>query len=211
MSLKMEHWRRPDRGALFVITGASGTGKTTLVKEALQIIPDLSYSVSATTRAPRVGEVEGRDYHFVDHARFEEMINDQAFLEWAEVYGNRYGTPRAPVVSAMESGRSILLEIDAKGAAQVRQAMPEAVSVFVLPPSMAALETRLRGRSTDSEETIRRRLDEAREQLERCEEFDYLVINDDLTCAHDHFQAVLVAELLRTRRQTSLSRRYTPE
>ena len=158
MSLNTRGWRRPDRGALFVVTGASGTGKTTLVKEALRTLPDLGFSVSMTTRAPRRGEVAGRDYHFVEPEQFARLVAQEAFLEWAEVYGNRYGTPRAPVEQALSEGRSILLEIDAQGAAQVRAAMPEAVSVFVLPPSMAALEQRLRGRQTDTEEIIARRL-----------------------------------------------------
>lgn len=210
MSLNTRHWRRPDRGALFVVTGASGTGKTTLVKEALRTFPDLGFSVSMTTRPPRRGEVEGRDYHFVDPGQFQALIAQDAFLEWAEVYGNRYGTPRAPVEQALADGRSILLEIDAQGAAQVRIAMPEAVSLFVLPPSFAVLEQRLRGRQTDSEEIIARRLRDAQQQLERCGEFDYLVVNDDLSCAHDHFQAVLAAELLRCSRHSSLVASFVP-
>jgi guanylate kinase len=204
MSLNTRRWRRPDRGALFVVTGASGTGKTTLVKEALRILPDMGFSVSMTTRAPRRGEVHGQDYHFVDPEHFTRLVGQSAFLEWAEVYGNRYGTPRAPVEQALDEGRSILLEIDAQGAAQVRAAMPEAVCVFVLPPSVVALEQRLRGRQTDSEEIIARRLRDARQQLERCGEFDYLVVNDDLSAAHDQFQAVLAAELLRRSRHPSL-------
>lgn len=204
MSLDLSAWPRPDRGALFVVTGASGTGKTTLVKEALRVVPDLGFSVSATTRGMRTGEVDGQDYHFVTHERFAELVETGDMLEYAEVYGNRYGTPRRPVVEALESGRSILLEIDWQGAAQVRERMPEAVTIFVLPPSIGAIEQRLRGRQTDSDEVIARRVNEARLQLEHVGEFDYLVVNDDLASAHDQFQAVLVAELRRGSRQPSL-------
>lgn len=209
MSLNLTRFARPDRGALFVVTGASGTGKTTLVKEALATIPDLSFSVSATTRAPRVGEVDGRDYHFVSQDRYAEMVEAGAFLEWAEVYGNRYGTLREPVEAALARGESILLEIDAQGAAQVRAAMPEAVFIFILPPSIETIEARLRGRSTDSEEIIQRRLADARLQLSRCGEFEYLLVNDDLDSGYDQLQAILIAELLRARRRASLVSQFT--
>lgn len=208
MALDLSTWTRPDRGALFVVTGASGTGKTTLVKKALQIVPELGFSVSATTRAPRTGEEDGKDYHFVTHARFAELVETGDMLEHAEVYGNRYGTPRQPVVDQLEAGRSIILEIDYQGAQQVRAAMPEAISLFVLPPSIDALEARLRRRATDSEEVIQRRLTDARLQIEHCGEFDYLVVNDDLSSAHDQFQAVMVAELRRRARLDSLVRRF---
>jgi guanylate kinase len=209
MSLDLSAWQRPDRGALFVVTGASGTGKTTLVHEALRVIPEMAWSVSATTRPPRAGEVDGVDYHFVEPAMFDALVADDELLEWAEVYGNRYGTPRAPVVEALARGRSILLEIDAQGAAQVRQAMPEAVTIFVLPPSLDTIEARLRARKTDSEAVIARRLADARLQLERCGDFDYLVENHVLSSAHDQFQAVLVAELLRRGRRSSLAARFS--
>jgi guanylate kinase len=208
MTLDLTTWTVPDRGALFVVTGASGTGKTTLVKKALQAIPDLTFSVSATTRPMRHGETDGVDYHFVTQDSFDEMLATGGMLEWAEVYGNRYGTPRAAVDSALSEGRSILLEIDFQGARQVRTAMPEAVGVFVLPPSIQTIETRLRGRQTDSDEVIARRVKEARHQLERCGEFDYLVVNDDLASAHDQFQAVLVSELRRRGRHDSLVARF---
>jgi guanylate kinase len=208
MALDLSTWTRPDRGALFVITGASGTGKTTLVKKALQVIPELGFSVSATTRPERVGEKDGEDYHFVDQERFSELVDSGQMLEWAEVYGNRYGTPRAPVDAALAAGRSILLEIDQQGARQVRAAMADAISIFVLPPSFDALERRLRRRATDSEAVIDRRLSEARLQIEHCGEFDYLVVNDDLSSAHDQFQAVIVAELRRRSRLDSLVQRF---
>lgn len=209
MPLDLRAWTRPDRGALFVVTGASGTGKTTLVKEALGVIPDLGFSVSATTRAPRRGELDGQDYHFVDPERFQGLVDNGDMLEWAEVYGNRYGTPRAPVEATLAAGRSILLEIDYQGAQQVKEAMPEAVSVFVLPPSIAAIEARLRGRSTDSEEIIQRRIADARIQLQRVADFDFVVVNDLLTAAHDRFQAVLIAELCRRWRHKALVKRFS--
>ena len=208
MSLNLTRFPRPDRGALFVVTGASGTGKTTLVKEALATVPLLSFSVSATTRAPRVGEVDGRDYLFVSQDRFSEMVEEGAFLEWAEVYGNRYGTPRAPVEAALSRGESILLEIDAQGAEQVRASMPEAISIFILPPSVQIIEDRLRGRSTDSEEIIQRRLADARLQLSECGAFEYVLVNDDLHSGYDQLQAILVAELLRTTRRQSLVQQF---
>jgi guanylate kinase len=208
MSLVLRAWPRPDRGALFVVSGASGTGKTTLVREALRRMPGLGFSVSATTRAPRAGEVEGRDYHFVDAATFQGMVDGGALLEWAQVYGNRYGTPRQPVTDAIERGDSILLDIDVQGARQVRAAMPEAVSVFLLPPDLETIEARLRSRSTDSEQTIQRRMAEARQQLQGAAEADYIVVNDDLESAHDQLQAILVAELCRRSRHGTLVTRF---
>jgi len=202
--MKFERWRAPDKGALFVVSGASGTGKTTLVKAALENLPDLGWSTSATTRPPRAGEVDGVDYHFVDKARFQAMIEEGALLEWAEVYGNYYGTPRAPVEAALNQGRSVLLDIDVQGAEQVVRAFPSAVTIFVLPPTAGVLEARLRSRSTDDEAVIQRRISDSMMQIGACGDFAYLVINDDLDSAHDHFQAVLVAELLRTGRRPKL-------
>ena len=210
MSLVLRTWPQPDRGALFVVSGASGTGKTTLVREALRRMPRLGFSVSATTRAARKDEVDGRDYHFVDRARFDGLVAQGQLLEWAEVYGNRYGTPRQPVMDAIERGDSILLDIDVQGARQVRRALPEAVEIFLLPPDLATIEARLRLRSTDSEETIGRRIAEARQQLEGAAEADYLVVNDDLESAHDQLQAILVAELCRRERRPGLTARFLP-
>jgi guanylate kinase len=204
MSLDLSAWTAPQRGALFVVTGASGTGKTTLVREALDNVPGIAWSVSATTRTARVGEVDGRDYHFVSHEAFEQKLKAGELLEWAEVYGNYYGTLREPVEQALARGDSILLEIDVQGARQVRKAAPEAVLIFVLPPSVDALETRLRGRATDDDATIARRVAEAREQLQGVGEFDYVVVNDVLASAHHRFQAVLVAELQRRQRHPQL-------
>lgn len=196
-------WTAPDIGALFVVSGPSGSGKTTLLHAALTAVPGLEFSVSATTRAPRAGERDGVDYHFVTREAFAELLRTGALLEHAEVYGNYYGTPRAPVDAALAEGRSIVLDIDVQGAAQVRRAHPEAVSVFVLPPNLAAIEARLRARGLDDAAIVARRVREADEQLAEADTYDYLVMNDDLASAHAQFQAVLVAELLRRNRRQS--------
>lgn len=203
------HFQVPDRGALFVVTGSSGTGKTTLVKEAFRVLPELKFSVSATTRARREGETDGVEYHFLDMERFEELRDGGKFLEWAEVYGNCYGTLRAPIEEALERGESILLEIDVQGSRQVREKFPEAVHIFVLPPDLPTIERRLRGRSTDSEEIINRRVNDAMVQISACGEFDYLVVNDDLETAHRVFQSVLIGELCRRERRDGLVARMT--
>jgi guanylate kinase len=200
---ELRGWRAPDRGALFVVSGASGTGKSTLLSRAMRRIPDLGFSVSVTTRGPRTGESDGVDYHFVDRARFAGLRDEGALLEHAEVYGTFYGTPRAPVEAAIEAGRSIVLDIDVQGAAQVRRSNPEAVSVFILPPSLASLRARLEARRTDSAEVIERRMREAAFQLERCGDYDYLVMNDVLDTAAAQFEAVFLAELSRRARRDS--------
>ena len=203
MSIKLKRWQKPDRGILFIMTGASGTGKTTLVKEALNVIPHLRFSVSATTRKRREGEIDGKDYRFLSKEEFLTLQKNGSFLESAEVYGNHYGTLRKPVLDSLEQGDSILLEIDRRGAAQIKAQMPDSVSIFILPPSVESLETRLRNRATDSEEIIQRRISDARDQLDYCYQFDYLLINDDLESSKEQFQAVLISELLKTTQRAS--------
>ncbi len=210
MSLNVDAWTKPDQGALFIVTGASGTGKTTLVKRALSTIPNIQFSVSATTRKIREGEIDGRDYHFLDIPEFERRKDAGELLEWAQVYKNFYGTLKAPVIEALNAGESILLEIDQQGAAQVKAQMPQAISIFILPPTMASLESRLRGRNTDSDEIIARRLKEAQDQIDHCGSFDYLVINDDLESASDQFMSILVAELLKSNRRNSWVQQFVP-
>jgi len=210
MSLNVDAWTKPDTGALFVVTGASGTGKTTLVKRALSTISNIQFSVSATTRAMRTGEQNGVDYHFLSMDEFNRLKENDELLEWAQVYKNCYGTLRQPVLNALNSGESILLEIDQQGAAQVKAKMPEAISIFILPPTMASLESRLRGRNTDSDEIIARRLQEAQDQIDHCGSFDYLVINDDLESASDQFMSILIAELLKRARRNSWVDRFVP-
>jgi guanylate kinase len=211
MTLDLSCWEKPDRGVLFVVTGSSGTGKTTLVHAALEAVPHLTFSVSATTRPARPGERDGVDYHFLSPERFAELLAQGAFLEHATVYGNSYGTLREPVEQALASGTSIILDIDTQGAAQLRVSWPEATSIFVLPPSADVLEQRLRARATDPEEVIQRRVREAGIQLRECGHFDYLVVNDALPAAIDQFQAVLVAALLRRGRRAGWVARFDGE
>jgi guanylate kinase len=163
---------------LFVIAAPSGAGKTSLVASLLEARPNLVVSVSHTTRKPRVNEVEGRDYHFVTPASFHELVGKNAFLEHAQVFDNFYGTGAAQVRDKLAAGKDVLLEIDWQGARQVRRAMPDSTSIFILPPSRVALEQRLRERRTDSAETITRRLAEASSDMSHYDEFDYVVVND---------------------------------
>lgn len=194
-------WQRPDRGVLFVVSGPSGVGKSTLVKRAMHTIPELGFSISATTRDPRPGERDGVDYHFVDGDRFAALVEEGAFLEHATVYDRCYGTLREPTEAALAEGRSLVLDIDVQGARQVREQFPEAVHVFVLPPDVATLEHRLRRRNTDDEATIRRRMAQVEEQLRGCVDFDYVVVNDVLDTASAVFTGVLLAEMSRRSRR----------
>jgi guanylate kinase len=166
-----------------VLTGPSGVGKGTVVAELRRLRPDVWISVSATTRGPRAGEVDGVQYHFWSAQRFARTIAEGGFLEWAEFAGNRYGTPRAEVLQRLAAGQPVLLEIELQGARQVRAAMPEAFMVFLSPPSWAALEERLRGRGTEDEAAIARRLERARAELAAAQEFDAVVVNDDVNRA----------------------------
>lgn len=209
MSLNTQSWTAPEVGALFVVTGASGTGKTTLVQAALNAVPGITFSVSATTRPMREGERDGVDYHFLNRDTFMARVEAGDFLEWAEVYGNCYGTLRAPVEAARTAGQSILLDIDTQGAAQVRASGVDHLSVFILPPSMASLRARLAARGTDNDTVIDRRMREAHLQLSECGHFDHVVVNDQLESAHDQFQAVLIAELTRASRHLGLIAQFS--
>lgn len=166
-----------------MLAGPSGVGKGAVVAKLLQALPGLELSVSATTRRPRPGEAEGVHYHFVDQAAFDRLLRDGGLLEWAEIFGNRYGTPLEPVERALASGRDVLLELDVQGARQVRRARPDAYLVFLKPPSLAELERRLRARGTETPEQVARRLAKASEELAAEPEFDVTVINDDLDTA----------------------------
>ena len=170
-------------GRLVVPTGPSGVGKGTVVAELRRMRPDVWVSVSATTRAPRPGDVDGVQYHFWTRQRFDRTIAEGGFLEWAEFAGNRYGTPRQPVEEHLSAGEPVLLEIELQGARQVRATAPEALMVFLEPPSFEALEQRLRGRGTEDEAAIARRLDRARAELAASREFDEVVLNDDVVRA----------------------------
>ncbi|GAB4061705.1 guanylate kinase [Uliginosibacterium sediminicola] len=186
-------------GILYIVSAPSGAGKTTLVRALLREDPAIRLSVSYTTRSPREGEEDGVAYNFVDAARFQAMREAGEFLEWAEVHGNYYATSRPWLQAQLAKGQDVLLEIDWQGAAQVRAQFPEAVSIFILPPSYAVLEQRLRGRGTDSAEVIARRLAAARDEMRRVCDFDYAIINNDLPIALLDLQAVTRAARLRTR------------
>ena len=179
------------RGRFIVLAAPSGAGKTSLVRRLLRRVGDLRFSVSYTTRPCRPEETDGEDYVFVSPEEFRQMAEAGAFLEHAEVFGHRYGTSRDPVDSLLAEGHTVVLEIDWQGARQIREAAPEATSVFILPPSMAELEQRLRGRGTDSAETIARRLSEAVDDVAHWDEFDYVLINDDLDRAADELAAIV--------------------
>jgi guanylate kinase len=179
------------QGRLYVIAAPSGAGKTSLVKALMEREPRIQFSVSYTTRKPRPNEIPGRDYHFVSAERFQEMIANGEFLENARVFDNCYGTGVRTVQEALSNGEELLLEIDWQGARQVRARLPEACSIFILPPSRQALEQRLKGRSTDSDEVIQRRLRDAAEDLGHWREFDYVVINDRFEQAIEDLQAIV--------------------
>jgi len=201
-------WDAPNQGVLFVVSGPSGTGKSTLLKRVFDTIPGLEFSVSATTRSPRAGEQDGREYHFVDRSHFEQMILDHELLEHARVYDNYYGTPRAPVEAAMLEGRSIVLDIDVQGATQIRHSMPEAVSIFILPPSLESLRQRLVQRGTDSPEVIERRMNQASQQLQKIADYDFLVMNESLDTATAQLQGIFLAELSRSWRRERWLQRF---
>jgi guanylate kinase len=188
-------------GNLFIVTAPSGAGKTSLVRELLAADSDVSLSVSYTTRQPRTGETEGVDYHFVTEACFLQMLEDGDFLESAEVHGARYGTSQARVESVLREGRDLVLEIDWQGAAQVRSLYPSAIGIFILPPSMEALEQRLRNRAQDADAVIARRLAAAREEIGHVAEFDYVIINNQFEAAIQDLLAIVRSQRLRGEKQ----------
>ncbi|CAN5751132.1 guanylate kinase [soil metagenome] len=186
-------------GLLFVVSAPSGTGKTTVVERLVQIVPELAMSRSYTSRPARAGESDGVDYNFVFRSRFEEMIAAGEFLEWAEVFGNLYGTCAADVERHLASGRDLVLVIDVQGARLVRERCAGTVGVFVMPPSFTILEQRLRGRSKDSEAAVQRRLQTARDEVAAFAEYDYMVVNDALDACVDRLRAIVLAERARLR------------
>jgi guanylate kinase len=188
-------------GSLFVISAPSGAGKTSLVHALLNINPQIALSVSYTTRPPRAGEIDGKDYHFVSRAQFLEMAARSEFLESAEVYGNLYGTSQTWISQETAKGHDVLLEIDWQGAKQVRKLFPECITLFILPPSLEALEQRLNGRGKDNAEVIAKRLAAVREDVSHVAEFDYVIINDNLNEALRELNAVVLAARLRGARQ----------
>ena len=188
-----------------VLSAPSGAGKTTIAKALVERHEDVVFSVSATTRPPRDHEVEGVDYQFLSEQDFQERIEADEFVEWAEVHGHRYGTSRKAVEDALDDGRFLILDVDVQGAMQMRQRIPEAVLVFVLPPAADALVERLRDRGTEGEDTLTRRIENARGELEKASHFDYIVVNENLEQAIDEVRCIVVAEGRRTARAIDLS------
>jgi len=193
------------RGLLLVLSSPSGAGKTTLSRRLLGIDPTITMSVSVTTRKPRPGEVDGKDYYFIAEAEFQARAAAGELLEWASVFGNSYGTPRAPVLAALEAGRDMLFDIDWQGCQQLHARLPaDLVRVFILPPSVAALERRLRTRAQDTPDVVARRMAEAGNEISHWAEYDYVIVNEDLDASLARIEAILTAERSRRERQTGL-------
>lgn len=190
-------------GNLYVISAPSGAGKTSLVKALLEQCPHLLVSISHTTRPKRPGEEDGVNYHFVDQAQFEQMLNNNAFLEHAEVFGNYYGTSKQWVAETLATGEDVILEIDWQGAAQIRKSIPNTITIFILPPALETLKQRLQGRGQDDSDVIARRLSEAQSEIAHYVEFDYIVINDNFDTALSELQAIIQANRLTQQAQSS--------
>jgi guanylate kinase len=194
------------RGLLLVLSSPSGAGKTTITRLLVEREPELSISISATTRKPRAGETDGQHYHFVAAKRFDEMVAKDELLEHATVFGHRYGTPRAPVEAVLQSGRDIVSDIDWQGTQQLKQTVRnDLVAVFILPPSTAALEDRLRRRAQDSDEVVAQRMAKSADEMSHWPEYDYVIVNHDLETSVRQVQAILTAERLRRERQVGLA------
>jgi guanylate kinase len=194
---------------LLILSSPSGAGKTTLTKRLRERFPALGFSVSHTTRTPRANEVDGKDYHFISHADFDELVEKDAFVEWAHVHGNCYGTSRAEIDRAREEPgcAGMIFDVDYQGARQIRAKEHEAVSVFILPPSMIELEKRLKGRASETDEVLKRRFAAAKMEIEHYGLFDYLVVNDDLESAFRHLEGIILAERSRRFRRANLAER----
>jgi guanylate kinase len=194
------------RGLMFVLSSPSGAGKTTLSRMLIAENPDLKMSVSVTTRPIRPGEVDGRDYHFIDQKKFDAMVAKDELLEWANVFNNSYGTPRAPVDAALAMGQNVLFDIDWQGTQQLRGRSPkDVVSVFILPPSVQALEQRLHTRAQDSDEVIRGRMKKAGDEMSHFDAYDYIVVNDNIGIAFEAVKSILRAEQLKLDRQIGVT------
>ncbi|MCW3798154.1 guanylate kinase [Sphingomonas sp. BN140010] len=201
----MDQPLRTRRGLLIVLSSPSGAGKSTISRLLLQADPEVTMSISATTRPKRPGEVDDVDYHFVSEAKFDAMIDDGDFVEWAPVFDHRYGTPKAPVKAALKSGRDILFDIDWQGTQQLHAAMGEdLVRIFILPPSMDELERRLRARATDSEEVVAYRMARAANEISHWAEYDYVLINRDMDACLVQVRAIVAAERMKRQRQIGL-------
>ncbi len=193
-----------NKGGVFIISGPSGSGKDTVMTELFKKMPELLFSISSITRAMRAGEREGEKYNFITREEFEDMLKNDRLLEHNEFVGNYYGTPREPVERAVADGQDMVIEVDVNGAAQIREKMPEAVSIFIMPPSFAELKRRLSGRGTESEELIQKRLTSALGEIKRAVEYDYIVVNEDIAAAADDIMSVILSSRLKTDRQTKI-------
>ncbi len=182
----------PNKAKLFIVSGASGTGKTTLCRQ-LEKELGLFFSVSATTRFPRSGEVHGKDYYFLSDAEFDKMLDGNKFLEWASVYDHRYGTPKDPIEESLKKGKDVLLDLDTQGALHLKKSYPEAVLIFIKPPSLEALQQRLKGRATESAERMQQRIDRATHEIEESKNYDHIVLNRDLHEAKQELKKILQA------------------
>ena len=194
-------------GNVFVVSAPSGAGKSTLVQRLVSTLPDLSFSISFTTRKPRLGEVDGRDYFYIDDERFEAMVREGGFVEWVEVYGHRYGTGRDWLNRVLASGQDVLLDIETTGALNLRRAIPDARMIFILPPSAASLEQRLRSRGKDTDEQISIRMKHARHEMELYHAYDYLILNDDLELAYRQFESIVHATRVSRERMAPAAQR----
>jgi guanylate kinase len=190
-------------GQIFVISGPSGAGKSTVIRLVMERVRDLGYSISHTTRAPRENEVDGVNYHFVDRDTFRTMIRKGDLLEWAEVYSDLYGTSFSSIRAQVDRGMDVIMDVDVQGARNLRQGLKDCVLLFLLPPSLEVLEERLRGRATDSEEALLKRMEKALQEIRECLSYDYLVFNDDLSAAVEAVRSIVLSERHRTDRQTS--------
>ncbi len=192
------------KGLLIVVSGPSGTGKGTVCGELLDSMPELAYSISATTRAPRAGEVDGKNYYFLTKERFEELIAEGGFLEYANVYGNYYGTPLIKIQERLAEGNDILLEIDTQGAFEVMKKCPDGLFIFLLPPSLGELERRIRGRGSETEESLKKRLGNAKAEIAIGEKYKYVVVNDTVKKAVARIKSIIVAEHALTEKNKEL-------
>ena len=192
------------KGRVYIISGPSGSGKDTVMKKLFERMPEIAFSISSITRPMRPGEVEGEKYNFISRERFEQMIQNDELLEHNVFVGNYYGTPKAPVINCIESGRDMLIEVDVNGAAQIRRKLSDAISIFVMPPSLEALKNRLNGRGTDDADIIEKRLNEALREIASAKDYDYIVINDNLDTAVDDFVKIMSVDRFKTDRNLEL-------
>ena len=202
MTVEIRDFTKRGPGIIFIVSAPSGAGKTTLTRRVLRVYPEMHLSVSFTTRAPRDGEISGRDYHFVSEKRFRRMLDAGGFAEWAEVHGNLYGTPRRVLETQLRRGTDVLLDIDVQGASQIKRHFLSAVAIFVLPPSLDELRRRLAGRGTDARKTIEQRWRRARHEIQEIQGYDYFIVNRDVKDAVKRLAAIIAAERLKVCRYT---------